>query len=68
MAVALNERQLTVCRYVVKGLTNKQIAALLDTTEGQIKNELRRIFDKTGMSTRLELAMWCLEKLPQGER
>src|ERR1700689_1749368 len=41
-------------------LSPKQIAFQLGTTEQVIKNYLRKIYDKLGVSDRLELALYCL--------
>ena len=43
---------------VWEGKTNPQIAADLGSTEQVIKNQLRGIFDKLGMWSRLELALY----------
>jgi DNA-binding NarL/FixJ family response regulator len=44
----------------VQGYKNKDIATELGTSEQVIKNYLRSIFDKTGVSDRLELALFTL--------
>ena len=41
-------------------LSPKEIAYQLGTTEQVIKNYLRKIYDKLGVSDRLELALYCL--------
>ena len=46
---------------VAEGLKNKEIAGIVGTTEGGVKNYLKTIFDKTGMGTRLELALWYIK-------
>jgi DNA-binding NarL/FixJ family response regulator len=51
-----------VLKGVAGGLRNKEIAASVGTTELVVKNYVRRLFDKTGMSTRIELALWCVAK------
>jgi DNA-binding NarL/FixJ family response regulator len=43
---------------VWEGLTNKQIALRLGTSEQVIKNYLRATFDKLGVWSRLELAVY----------
>ena len=58
--VELTPRQLQVAGLVTEGMTNKDIAAKLGVTEMVVKNYLRLIFDQTGMSSRLELALWYL--------
>ena len=44
----------------MQGCKNKEIASQLGTKEQVIKNYLRSIFDKTGVSDRLELALFTL--------
>jgi hypothetical protein len=44
----------------VRGFKNRDIAAQLDTTEQVVKNTIRAIFDKIGVSDRLELALFVL--------
>jgi len=41
-------------------MRNKEIAYQVGTTEQVIKNYLRKIYDKLGVSDRLELALYCL--------
>jgi hypothetical protein len=43
---------------VWQGLTNKDIAGILRTSEQVVKNYLRTAFDKLGVWTRLELALY----------
>jgi len=45
---------------ITQGKRNKEIAYQLGTTEQVIKNYLRKIYDKLGVSDRLELALYCL--------
>ena len=56
----LNDRELRILAAVVQGYKNKDIAGQLYTTEQVIKNSLRNIFDKIGVSDRLELALFVL--------
>ena len=56
----LSELELKIIRLVVQGCKNREIALQLGSTEQGIKNSLRRIFDKTGVSDRLELALFVL--------
>lgn len=53
------ESQLTVL--LMKGLKNKEMATRLGITEGTIKVYLSRLFDKTGVHDRWELALWCMK-------
>ncbi len=56
----LNEKELLIVSGVTQGLRNKDIAQQIGTTEQVIKNYLRKIYDKLGLSDRLELALYCL--------
>ena len=58
----LTYRQLQVAQLVAQGLNNREIGRTLGTTEQVIKNYLRTIFDRTGMSNRLELALWYVRR------
>jgi two-component system, NarL family, nitrate/nitrite response regulator NarL len=55
----LTARELEVVRAVMDGLANKDIAILLGVTEATIKHHLTSIFDKVGVSNRLELALFA---------
>jgi DNA-binding NarL/FixJ family response regulator len=56
----LSEKELRIIAAVVRGYKNRDIAAQLYTTEQVVKNALRGIFDKIGVSDRLELALFVL--------
>ena len=45
---------------IVQGKRNKEIAFQLETTEQVIKNYLRKIYERLGVTDRLELALYCL--------
>jgi len=47
-----------VTTLVWEGLTNREIAKIVGTTEQVIKNYLRSAFDKLGVWSRLELALY----------
>lgn len=61
IALTPRERQLVVL--VAQGLRNKEIAYTLGVTEGTVKVYLCRLFEKTGASDRLELALFGLKNL-----
>ena len=44
----------------MQGYKNKEIASQLGTTEQVIKNYLRNVYDKIGVSDRLELALFTI--------
>ena len=56
----LSRRELTIIAGVVQGLRNRAIAEQLGTSEQTIKKKIRTIFDKTGVSGRLELALFVV--------
>jgi DNA-binding NarL/FixJ family response regulator len=56
----LSKKELQIIGLVVQGYKNKDIAEELNNSEQVIKNYLRSIFDKTGVSDRLELALFTL--------
>lgn len=53
----LTRREFDIVGAVVEGLTNKHIAQTLSISEDTVKRHLTHIFHKTGVSSRLELAM-----------
>jgi DNA-binding NarL/FixJ family response regulator len=59
---APTNRERDVIRLVAGGLTNKEVAESIGTTEHVIKNYLRAIYDKIGVWNRLELAMWYVRR------
>ena len=56
----LTPKEMQIVALIVQGCKNKDIAAQLGTKEQVIKNYLRSIYDKTGVSDRLELALFTL--------
>jgi DNA-binding NarL/FixJ family response regulator len=55
----LSRREEDVVRLVADGLGNRQIAEQLNLSEHTVKNYLFRVFDKLGISTRVELVLWA---------
>lgn len=56
----LTPREKQAALLTSQGLSNKQIAQQIGVTEGTIKNLLAKVFDKCGVWTRLELALFVL--------
>ncbi|HMD22146.1 MAG TPA: response regulator transcription factor [Alloacidobacterium sp.] len=56
----LSPKELAIINHITQGKRNKEIAFDLGTSEQVIKNYLRKIYDKLGVSDRLELALYCL--------
>jgi two-component system nitrate/nitrite response regulator NarL len=54
----LTHRELEVISKVVAGYANKEIAQEFSITEKTVKHHLTNIFDKLGVSSRLELALF----------
>ena len=54
----LSAKEIQVATLVWQGLTNKDIASVLHSSEQVVKNYLRTTFDKLGVWTRLELALY----------
>jgi len=54
----LTTKEVQVATLVWQGLTNRDIAEVLNTSEQVVKNYLRTAFDKLGVWTRLELALY----------
>ena len=56
----LTPKEMQIVALIVQGCKNKLIATQLGTKEQVIKNYLRSIYDKTGVSDRLELALFTI--------
>ncbi len=55
----LSRREVEVVRCVAEGLSNREIAQRLGLTEHTVKNYLFRIFDKLGVSKRVEVVLYA---------
>jgi two-component system, NarL family, nitrate/nitrite response regulator NarL len=58
----LTDRDRTVLRFILQGLTNREIAARLEVSEGAVKASLRQLFDKLSVRTRAQLVKVALEQ------
>jgi DNA-binding NarL/FixJ family response regulator len=56
----LSARELDVVRCVAEGMSNREIALRLTLREHTVKNYLFRIFDKLGVSSRVEVVLYAL--------
>ena len=56
----LSDKELAIIACITRGMRNKEIAYQIGTTEQVVKNYLRKVYDKLGVSDRLELALYCL--------
>jgi two-component system nitrate/nitrite response regulator NarL len=59
-ADTLTPRELRIIAAVVDGATNRDIAEQLAISEQTVKNHMSTIFDKVGVSNRLELALYAI--------
>jgi DNA-binding NarL/FixJ family response regulator len=67
----LTPRELDVVGCIVEGCSNRDIAKQFTLSEETVKRHLSNIFDKTGVSTRLELALFAIAHqlvAPQGQQ
>ena len=58
----LSKREEEIARLVAEGLSNRQISQRLELSEHTIKNYLFRVFEKLGVSTRVELALYAVKR------
>jgi len=58
----LTGRELQIISFVTLGNTNREIGHALSISEETVKRHMANIFDKVGMSTRLELAMFAIDR------
>jgi two-component system NarL family response regulator len=61
-APELTERELTILRLVVKGLSNKEIGAALDLRESTVKWHVANVLVKLGVSARTQAAVVALQR------
>ena len=59
-AYGLTKRELEILSTIVSGLSNKEIAQKVTLSEDTVKHHLTNIFDKVGVSSRLELALFAI--------
>jgi DNA-binding NarL/FixJ family response regulator len=64
----LSKREHDVVQCVAEGLSNREIAARLKLTEHTIKNYLFRIFDKLGVSSRVEVVLYAFSCRESGNQ
>lgn len=62
----LSKREADVVRLVAEGLSNKDISLQLKLSEHTVRNYLFHVFDKLGVSTRVELVLYCLRDRQMG--
>jgi DNA-binding NarL/FixJ family response regulator len=58
----LSAREREIVMLVAQGYKNKEMAEKMFISEQTVKNHLHNIFDKLGVSDRLELALYAIHK------
>ncbi len=56
----LTKREMDILTTIVAGLSNKEIAKKFSLSEDTVKHHLTNIFDKVGVASRLELALFAI--------
>jgi DNA-binding NarL/FixJ family response regulator len=59
---SLTRREEEVVRLVADGLRNREVAESLGVTEHSVRNYIYRIFDKLGISNRVELVLYAVSR------
>lgn len=57
----LTTEEIDMVKAIVAGKSNKEVASLMMYTEGTIKNKVSKIYDKLGITDRLQLAVYAVE-------
>jgi DNA-binding NarL/FixJ family response regulator len=58
----LSKQEQAVVHWMTEGLSNREIAAQLKLSEHTVKNYIFRIFDKLGVSKRVEVILYALSR------
>ncbi len=61
-AELLTKRQEDVVRLVAEGFTNREVSHRLNLSEHTVRNYLFRVFEKLGISSRVELVLYALNR------
>ncbi len=61
----LSQREEQVLQLLADGLSNRELAKTLSLSEHTIKNHLFRIFDKLGVSSRMEAVLYAISQREQ---
>jgi DNA-binding CsgD family transcriptional regulator len=64
----LSPREFEIARLTCRGLSNKEIAQVLDISHHTVSTHLRRVFDKLRINRRAKLAAYVAERLAHGWR
>jgi DNA-binding CsgD family transcriptional regulator len=67
-SAGLSPREFEIARLTCRGLSNKEIAQVLDISHHTVSTHLRRVFDKLQINRRAKLAAYVAEHLANGWR
>ena len=62
MPIHLTRREREIVAAILEGCTNREMARRFAVSEQTIKNQLSTLYEKVGISSRLELALFALQK------
>ena len=60
VTTALSKREMEIVRLAASGLSNSEAGQRLSLSESTVKNYLVRVYEKLGISTRIELILYIL--------
>jgi two-component system nitrate/nitrite response regulator NarL len=58
----LSRREKQIVDALLAGCTNKEVAQQLGVSDQTIKNQLTTLYRKVGVSSRLELVLWAVQR------
>ena len=61
----LSRREQDVVRGIAEGMTNREIAERLELSVHTVKNQVRGIFDRLGVSSRVEVVLYAMSQASQ---
>jgi DNA-binding CsgD family transcriptional regulator len=69
VTIPLSKREMEIVRLAASGLSNCEVSQRLSLSESTVKNYLVRVYEKLGISTRIELILYILSyhRSPESE-
>lgn len=64
---SLSDSELRLLEHVTQGRLNKEIAATMGVAEKTVRNQLTVVYEKLGVTTRTEAALWFEQRRTAGE-
>lgn len=59
--ISFNRAEVQMMKCIAEGKTNKEMATLLNYSEGTIKNRVSQLFSKTGVTDRTQISVYALK-------